>query len=76
MIMTPCSFDQKQKWGVNLKENTLQEAWDSSIFNHFRSSLRESCSGCSERVECYGGCPITPEIVLCNSDDKNLKFKE
>lgn len=76
MVMVPCSFDQQYNWGVDLKENTIKEAWTSNVFKHFRTSFKESCSGCSERVECYGGCPITPEIVLCNREGKNQKFKE
>lgn len=77
MIMTPCSFDQQRHWGVDLKKNTIQEAWDSEQFNHFRLSLQKSCPGCSKKDACLGGCPIVPEIVLCNKPEKRqFKLRE
>ena len=67
MKMLPCSFDnQEQRWAVNLKDFTIKEAWDSSVFEDFRNYFRNSCSDCSKRDRCMGGCPICPEIVLCD----------
>lgn len=66
MKMLPCSFDnQEQRWSVDLNEFSIEEAWDSIQFEEFRSYLREACSSCVKRELCMGGCPIRPEIVLC-----------
>jgi radical SAM protein with 4Fe4S-binding SPASM domain len=65
MIITPCSFDQSLRYGVNLKEHTIQEAWNSDLFNQFRNKLTGSCQSCLLKKQCMGGCPLTPEIVLC-----------
>lgn len=74
MIMTPCSFDnQKLEYGVSLRENTIQEAWDSEAFNRFRDKLTGRCSGCAIRNSCMGGCPLTPEIVLCDKECRSEK---
>lgn len=71
MNMLPCSFDQELTWAVNLKEYTIKEAWDSALFQNFRKQLRTSCPNCSDRTECYGGCPINRDIVLCNRKYKS-----
>lgn len=66
MKMLPCSFDnQEQRWAVDLKNHTIQEAWDSAQFEAFRDYFRNACSSCQKREYCMGGCPIRPEIVLC-----------
>lgn len=71
MKLLPCSFDnQEQTWAVDLYTNTIQDAWNSKIFEHFRSKFRYSCLGCSVRDNCMGGCPIKPKIVLCNRPEK------
>lgn len=67
MKMLPCSFDnQEQKWAVDLSTHTIKEAWESAEFEDFRNYFRTSCSDCEKRNYCMGGCPIRPEIVLCN----------
>lgn len=72
MIALPCSFDNvEQKWAYDLKDSSIQSAWDSPQFESFRSHLKLSCPTCSEREYCMGGCPIRREIVLCNSSNKN-----
>lgn len=74
MKIMPCSFDnQDEKWAVDLNKYTVKEAWDSSLFEDFRNSFRNSCPSCKNRNDCLGGCPITREIVLCNRKEKNLK---
>lgn len=73
MHMMPCSFDQEMKWGVDLRNHTLKEAWESDKFNDFRSRLMHSCMNCDKRIICMGGCPIKHEIVLC---DKKEKYKK
>lgn len=71
MKMMPCSFDnQKQKWSVDLKNCTIQNAWFSKEFDDFRGHLKNACPECNHRNACMGGCPICPEIVLCNEQKK------
>ena len=68
MKMLPCSFDnQEQRWAVDLKSYTIQEAWNSMKFEQFRKHFKMSCPGCEKRTLCMGGCPIRPEIVLCKN---------
>lgn len=74
MTAMPCSFgNQDSKWWVNLKEHTIQEAWDGEVFSKFRYSLENSCMKCKDRSGCAGGCPICRDIVLCNREEKELK---
>lgn len=71
MNMMPCSFaNQDSSWFVNLREHTIQEAWDSEIFEKFRYSLRNSCAGCSNRNRCAGGCPLVNQITLCDKEER------
>lgn len=73
MNAMPCSFgNQDPKWFVSLRDHTIQEAWNSEVFEKFRNSLRHSCAGCKDRATCAGGCPISREIVLCNRAEKDL----
>ena len=66
MKILPCSFDsQMHKWEVDLKTSSIEEAWNSEVFNSFRNKLRNACPDCRKRDLCMGGCPICPEIVLC-----------
>lgn len=65
LMMVPCSFDAKLKWGVDLHYFTIQEAWESDQFNIFRNKLYNSCPSCFDRSNCYGGCPIVPTITTC-----------
>ena len=73
MKMLPCSFDnQELRWAYDISEDSIQNAWDSEQFEDFRNHFRNSCSGCSKRAECMGGCPIRRQIVLCNRKEKDL----
>lgn len=73
MYALPCSFDnQNMKFAYNLDGHTIKDAWNSSQFNEFRSSLANSCPGCPDRSNCMGGCPLMRDIVLCNRGTKNL----
>jgi len=67
MQMMPCSFDQKGKYAVNLRGTTISRAWESVEFEKFRDKLRNACPDCGHKDICFGGCPITPEIVLCRN---------
>lgn len=74
MKMLPCSFDnQDLKWAVDLNTYTIQEAWDSDVFEDFRSHFRNSCKGCKDRENCRGGCVIRRNIVLCDRKEKDLR---
>ena len=71
MKMLPCSFDnQGRRWEVDLRSNTIQEAWNSPVFNDFRERMRSACPECEKRDLCMGGCPICPEIVLCERAER------
>ena len=70
MQMTPCSFDQEGKYCVPLRENSIEEAWNSEPFEKFREKMRRACSGCDKKELCLGGCPLMPEIVFCNSEKR------
>lgn len=72
MYMLPCSFDQEKKHGINLRGTTIEGAWNSNAFNDFRRSLSDRCPTCSQRLNCMGGCPLMPQIVLCDRDSKRL----
>ena len=66
MKMMPCSFDnQGQRYAVDLRSSTIEEAWRSAPFEEFRRSLLEACPDCALRGACRGGCPICREIVIC-----------
>lgn len=74
MNAMPCSFgNQNPSWHVSLRDHTIQEAWNSEVFDRFRKSLKESCPGCKNRSVCAGGCPISREIVLCDRGERLLK---
>lgn len=74
MNMMPCSFaNQNSDWFVSLKKYTIQEAWDSEIFEKFRYSLRNSCNKCKDRQKCAGGCPLINQITLCNRKEREFK---
>lgn len=73
MIALPCSFDnQEERWGFDISNTSIQEAWDSEQFNSFRNHFRNSCSKCEKRRVCMGGCPIRRQIVLCDKEEKDL----
>lgn len=71
MIAMPCSFGNTEpKLRYNLKNSTISDAWKSSIFEDFRLNFIKSCSSCPKKRLCLGGCPIAPEINLCNREYK------
>lgn len=73
MKALPCSFDnQDMKWAYDISNDTIQNAWDSEQFEEFRNHFKNSCHDCDKQCECRGGCPIRREIVLCESQSKNL----
>lgn len=76
MVMSPCSFDREEKYGVSFRDKTIREVWNSPQFEVFRSSLRKSCPDCRDREFCMGGCPLVPDVVLCSRESKKLFYKK
>jgi radical SAM protein with 4Fe4S-binding SPASM domain len=70
MTMLPCSFDQNRKFAVKLQPKTIREAWESEAFESFRAHLRDACPGCPHQDLCKGGCPLMPEIVFCDREER------
>ncbi len=73
MIMVPCSFDQNKKYETMLVPQTIAEAWYSEPFEAFRAKLQGACPDCPHRELCLGGCPLMPEIVFCDSENRKIK---
>lgn len=73
MTMVPCSFDQKKRYEVSLRQMTITEAWNSESFNRFRDKMRSACPHCQQKELCMGGCPLMPEIVFCTSPKRHIK---
>ncbi|MDD2534463.1 MAG: SPASM domain-containing protein [Eubacteriales bacterium] len=67
MHMVPCSFDQAHTWQVSLRSHTILQAWNSPEFSRFRQFFQSACPQCTQRLLCLGGCPIIPEITLCDN---------
>jgi len=73
MNMMPCSFaNQNPRWFVSLREHSVEEAWNSDVFEKFRYSLRNSCIGCADRENCAGGCPLVNMITLCARPERQF----
>jgi len=65
--MYPCSFMIENFDGIDLKENTILDAWqNANIFNDIRKKLKTRACNCIKVDHCYGGCPIFDSINLCN----------
>jgi radical SAM protein with 4Fe4S-binding SPASM domain len=73
MKALPCSFDnQDLKYAYDISNKTIQNAWDSIIFDKFRNHFKTSCNKCEDRLSCLGGCPLQKSITLCDRKEKNL----
>ena len=35
-----------------------------------RDKMRGACPNCEKKALCMGGCPLMPEIVFCNSENR------
>jgi radical SAM protein with 4Fe4S-binding SPASM domain len=72
MFMLPCSFDSTTRiYAVDLMIDTIEQAWKSHQFEHFRNFHRNSCPTCPVQNNCRGGCPITDEInKLCTKEER------
>lgn len=76
MKAMPCSFaNQDSNWHYKLdKDNniTIKDAWDSELFDRFRSKLQTRCLGCKDRESCGGGCPLMDSICLCGREERTI----
>lgn len=63
--MYPCSFIQSPHYECDLKHLSIQQVWNSSVFETFRKPQRVACLECSKRELCLGGCPELNIINLC-----------
>jgi len=69
--LIPCSFEKDDKFAVSLDNMSIEEAWNSKVFNEFRKRHKVLCIECVHYKNC-GACPIVPEISICEI----LKRKE
>lgn len=75
MLMTPCSFDRDGRYAVSLADGTtIEEAWNGERFEAFRNVLRSACPECAKRENCFGGCPLVPETVLCPNKERRFSY--
>lgn len=73
MKALPCSFDnQELRWAYDISNDSIQNAWNSPQFEDFRNHFRMACPGCDQRCACMGGCPIRPQIVICDRKEKTV----
>ena len=62
----PCSFGiEEDRFSVDLKKYTLQEAWESEQFAEFRKKQNEMCTGC--KVDACRTCGLGLEMNLCGN---------
>ncbi|MCX7950915.1 MAG: SPASM domain-containing protein [Clostridiales bacterium] len=64
--MSPCSFERTGNFDVDINKTSIEDAWNSNVFQDFISKFKTSCVNCSKHEYCMGGCPITSKITLCN----------
>ena len=74
MVMVPCSFDQNRHFEISLKNMNIEEAWNSEQFDNFRERMHKACPKCKKYSLCMGGCPLMPEIVFCNSREREINI--
>lgn len=76
LMSKPCSFMQYAEGierikGIDLKENSILEAWNSSLFTKFRENMLEfryeGCKTCDFFSSCFGGCLLAPSIAICEN---------
>jgi len=72
MKAMPCSFaNQNPNWWYDLSDGaTIMDAWRSELFNSFRRKLVNTCPECKDREACSGGCPLMPNICLCQRKER------
>jgi len=68
MNAMPCSFcNQDNSKFIDLHKYTIEEAWNSKVFEDFRDKVRNSCVGCSMKSLC-SQCPAVDGISLCKKE--------
>lgn len=74
-IMTPCSFDVDNKYGVSLKFASVRDVWNSEKFEQFREGMRNNGCKCdsAKQINCMGGCPLTQDIVICGDEGRVVR---
>ena len=72
--ISPCSFEKTGQFDVDLKNLTIQEAWNSKVFSNFLSSFETSCPECKNWPNCMGGCPISSRITLCTERGTSIEI--
>lgn len=66
MYAYPCSFGHDYlEYGVDLKKNSIRQAWRSSQFQLFRSRQKRMCEQC-QSSECRG-CGLDFKIDMCKN---------
>lgn len=63
----PCSFAMRPQYGVSLEKTGIEQAWNSEAFDEFREGFSSRCASCHRYLQCLGGCPVLPEITLCEN---------
>jgi radical SAM protein with 4Fe4S-binding SPASM domain len=71
--LVPCSFEKDENYAVSLDHMSIIEAWESDVFNRFRSKQDNHCLACGDRESCFGGCPIVNKITLCDRVSRTLQ---
>lgn len=67
LYLLPCGLvGGDKRYAVSLKDHTIEEAWNSKAFDRFRGMLQNACPDCGKRENCMGGCPLFPEMILCD----------
>ncbi len=63
----PCSFMEAAAVGERVTDSNLRPIWQrSALFKHFRDTLLgPHCPACPKKSICMGGCPVYPEVNLC-----------
>jgi len=74
MVMSPCSFDRAEQYGVSLRGRSIRTVWNSPKFDAFRDSMRKSCPQCKDRALCMGGCPLISEVAFCTRKEKKQLY--
>jgi radical SAM protein with 4Fe4S-binding SPASM domain len=69
----PCSFEKDPTFGIPLNSTGIEAAWNSPTFDRFRSRQIGKCVSCPKYSSCYAGCPVVPQITLCNSEYNSMQ---
>lgn len=71
-IAFPCSFGiEDETFSVNLKQHSLQEAWESESFAKFREKQTKVCANCSTGI--CRSCGLELGLNLCGNIQGNLQ---